>query len=132
MTRSEELGRIKNGLIAEAEVVWPEMVIDGGDRLVKPTNDVGESKPPRISRLSENTQAGVLRQRAGGPAILPVLGQPSMRQLMMHMCRIEKSDEDTRIEECNHGYSDSSLNLATSSGGTTRSVAGMTSNPFRL
>ena len=83
--------------------------------------------------MSDDPKNAILCQWAGCPGFFPEFGKPSVRAIMLNMCRVNQGDEHIDIEEKPiHG--NSPPNCCTNSD-VTRGVPGLTGSrgiPFRV
>jgi len=52
-----------------------------------------------ISRMPDNTQDSVFRQRAGCPRLMPLCREPGVRAIVQHMSGVDQSDQDVHVEK---------------------------------
>lgn len=79
--------------IQQRNIVRPEsMPWQFSKRSQHPGHNRGRAGRIRISRMADNAEYAIFRQRAGGPGLMPFRREPGMRAIVLHMDRINQSN----------------------------------------
>lgn len=87
-------------IVKKGDVVWPEVMSGKGPELPKENSYGGwGSGGVWITGVSNNPKNTILRQWAGCPRLLAGCGEPLVRVLVLHMSRVDQSDQHIDIEQ---------------------------------
>ena len=91
---------IEQALVAERDGIRPERVMSARAELAEPFQQSLRRQPHvPVGWIGEHAKEAIFRDGTGGPAKRPVVGEPVVRQLVMHVVRVEQRHEHIHIEQ---------------------------------
>lgn len=132
--RIEKARRVRMLGVKQRDIVRPEsMPQQFSKRAQQSGHNRGRAGRIWISRMADNTQNAIFRQRAGRPRLVPSRRKPGVCTVVLHVSRIDQSDQNVHVQQkTDHGSS--SRNRCTNSD-VTRCAPGRTlsnGTPFRV
>jgi hypothetical protein len=92
-------GRARFDDILEAHSGGPKVMIGGIAEFVQHFDNARRiARAGRIGWAAADSDKPILGERAGGPTRLPVISQPLVTSLVVHMLRIENREKNVHIQ----------------------------------
>jgi len=93
VSRLQQSPGVRLRRVQQRNIVRPEsMSWQLSKRSQQPGHNRGRAGRIRISRMADNAQYAIFRQRAGRPGLMPFRREPGMRAVVLHMDRINQSN----------------------------------------